>query len=103
MMRLCLSLLVVALLASPPALARHGRDDHRGAAGRVTVSQEAAVERARAEGVARLREVKLRDGRWKVEGWTSQGRAIEVEIDAATGAVVKREIYGGLSGGARRA
>lgn len=91
--RIVLAFSLACILAAPaPALARHG-DRDRGAAQAVAVTQAQAVATARDAGVARVREVKLREGRWKVEGWTGNGQPIEVEIDAGTGAVVKRETY----------
>lgn len=85
--------IAAALLMTPVAEARRGGDDDRSAQ-QATVKHDQAVATARAEGVARVREVKLREGRWKVEGWAADGRAIEVEIDATSGAVLKVEFYG---------
>jgi uncharacterized membrane protein YkoI len=84
------------LAAATPALAhRHGGDDHsqHQQQQQTAISQERAVEIAREQGVATVREVKMDDGAWKVEGTTSEGRRIEVEINPQTGAVVKRELY----------
>jgi uncharacterized membrane protein YkoI len=91
--RAVLLVLMAASVAAPgPALARRGGDD-RAVQQTVAIPRAQAVETARAEGVARLREVKLRDGRWKVEAWTTAGQPIEVEIDAATGVLLKGETY----------
>jgi uncharacterized membrane protein YkoI len=81
-------------LATTPALAhRHGGDDHSRHQQQAAISQERAIEIAREQGVATVREVEMDDGNWKVEGATSEGRRIEVEINPQTGAVVKRELY----------
>jgi uncharacterized membrane protein YkoI len=79
-------------LAGPAFADRRGRDDHVQHA-QVAVSQERALEIAREQGVATVREVELDDGNWKVEGFTEAGQAIEVAINAQSGAVVKRELY----------
>ncbi|MDX2234047.1 MAG: PepSY domain-containing protein [Hyphomonadaceae bacterium] len=75
---------------APAEARRGGRDGEVVAA---TVTREAAIETARGLGLIRVREVKLRDGLWKVEGWSAEGLDVEVEIDAGSGAVVKHEIY----------
>jgi uncharacterized membrane protein YkoI len=59
----------------------------------VSITQERAIEIAREHGVAVVREVEIDGGNWKVEGRTAEGREIEVEINAQTGAMVKREFY----------
>jgi uncharacterized membrane protein YkoI len=84
--------IAAALLVTPVAEARRGGDDDRPAQ-QATVTRDQAVATARAEGIVRVREVKLREGRWKVEGWAADGRALEVEIDATSGAVLKVEFY----------
>ncbi len=77
-----------------PALADHrgGRDDIEHAS-RAAIAQERARAIAEEQGVARVREIESRRGLWKVEGYTEEGVEIEVEIDAESGAVVKRELY----------
>ena len=93
-MRMMILTAAFALAAATPALAhRHGGDDHSQHQQQAAISQERAVEIAREQGVATVREVKMDDGNWKVEGTTSEGRRIEVEINPQTGAVVKRELY----------
>jgi uncharacterized membrane protein YkoI len=90
------SLLAVATLlcTAAPALADHGRGgDEAATHAHAAIPQARALEIAAAQGVARVREVELRRGVWKVEGFTAQGRAVEVEIDAHSGEVVKREFY----------
>lgn len=91
---LAIAVLAAVCAVATPALAdrRGGRDDSAHAE-HAAVTREQAIETARQQGVATVREVRLRDGVWKVEGHTDGGRAIEVEIDAHSGAVVKRELY----------
>jgi uncharacterized membrane protein YkoI len=94
-MRLTLIAAFAACAFAAPAWADHsaghGHRNHQASA--VAVSQERALEIAREQGVANVDEVKLDDGLWEIEGRTEQGRRIEVEINAANGAVVKRELY----------
>jgi uncharacterized membrane protein YkoI len=88
------SLVAFSAMAPGPADARRGgREDRDASAEHVNVSREDAIATARELGLARLHEVKLRDGRWEVEGWREDGRRIEVEVHAHTGAVVKHEVY----------
>jgi uncharacterized membrane protein YkoI len=95
MRKVLLALLAAATMAAAPvAEARHGRrGDDRGAQGPVNISHDQAVAIARQNGLVRVRETDLRDGLWKVEGWHSNGRTMEIRISAATGAVVKLEFY----------
>lgn len=93
------TLLIAAALAAAatPALAERGRgrggDDRGAVSGPVNVSQDQAIATARERGLTRLRETDLRRGRWKIEGWAADGRRIEVEVSASTGAVLKVEYY----------
>jgi len=83
----------IALIATP-ALADHrgGGHDH-GPQTQAEIGQERALEIARGQGVATVDEIKLDEGLWEIEGRTSEGRRIEVEINAQNGAIVKRELY----------
>jgi uncharacterized membrane protein YkoI len=83
---------LVVGVAAEPALARHGGRDAV-QAGPVNVSRDQAHAIAQDHGVARIRESDLRGGVWKVEGWTAEGRAIEVRISATTGDVLEVEFY----------
>lgn len=46
---------------------------------------------ARDYGVAKIQQIELDDGIWEVDGRDARGGEFDVEIDAATGAVVKIE------------
>lgn len=94
-MREIIILAALAVAFAAPAFADHrgGHDDDGHHAGHAQITQERALEIAREQGVASVREVEIDDGNWKVEGSTAQGQRIEVEINAHTGAVVKRELY----------
>lgn len=86
--------MLAAVCATAPAEARRGEREDRGAGVQeVKVSRENAIAIAHELGLIRLHEVKLRDGRWEVEGWREDGLRIEVEVHAGTGAVVKHEVY----------
>jgi hypothetical protein len=89
------STLLAALLmlaGTGPALAGKGDDDLAVAGFEVTETQ--ALEIAKAQGIAYVREVKARRGVWKFEGVDADGVVIEIEIDGFTGDVVKVERYG---------
>lgn len=60
---------------------------------RLAVSEHEAAEIAAAEGVAEIREIKVKRGQWKIEGTDADGRKIEIVIDGDSGEVVKFETY----------
>lgn len=84
--------LAAVLGAAAPALAHHTAEHEEGAPQHAAIAQTRALEIAQAQGVAHVRESRLRRGVWKVEGHTAEGREIEVEIDAHSGEVTKREV-----------
>jgi hypothetical protein len=89
------STLLAALLmlaGTGPALAGKGDDERAVAEFEVTETQ--ALEIAKAQGLATVREVKARRGVWKFEGADADGVLIEIEINGVTGEVVKVERYG---------
>mgnify|MGYP001194530310 CR=1 FL=1 len=95
MLRLLLaSLAVLVVLATPADARRGGREDHAQAqAPAPTITSDRAVAIARGQGLTRLHEVKFDDGVWEVEGWTADGRRIELRIHPQTGAILKLEFY----------
>ncbi len=84
--------LMAAFGVTAPALAHHTAEHEEGAAQHAVIPQARALEIATAQGVAHVIESRLRRGLWKVEGHTAEGREIEIEIDAHSGEVVKREV-----------
>lgn len=87
------SLALLALSAPAPlALARD--DGLRGSAGErsFTLSRDEVVRIARAEGMTRVKEIELDDGKWELEGCTRDGREIEIDVHGRTGAILKLEI-----------
>jgi uncharacterized membrane protein YkoI len=59
------------------------------------LSTQVTAEQARAiaanNGVVRISEIELDDGKWEIEGRDQSGREIEIDIDARTGAIIKKE------------
>ncbi len=55
------------------------------------ISAEDAIRIAQENGVASVTEVDRDDGKWEVEGRDADGREIEVDVDATSGAVLKVE------------
>jgi hypothetical protein len=87
------STLLAALLmlaGAGPAIAGKGND----AAAGFEVTEPQALEIARAQGIAAVRDVKARRGVWKFAGVDEDGVDLEVEVDGFTGEVVKVERYG---------
>ena len=41
------------------------------------------------KGIVEIKEIELDDGVWEVEGWDPDGRKVEMDVDARTGAVIK--------------
>jgi uncharacterized membrane protein YkoI len=52
---------------------------------------EKALRIARDNGVAQVTKIELDDGKWEVEGMNASQREIEIDIDPATGKVLKTE------------
>lgn len=93
MTELLRSTLLAALLmlaGAGPALAGKGDDDLAVAGFEVTETQ--ALEIAKVQAIAYMREVKARRGVWNFEGVDAHG--VVIEIDAFPGDVVKVERYG---------
>jgi uncharacterized membrane protein YkoI len=41
------------------------------------------------KGIVKIEEVELDDGIWEVEGYDANGHEVEMEVDAATGNIIK--------------
>lgn len=80
-MRKILSALALASLVglATPALADYGAPG----------SMQRALLVADDFGVVGINEVQYYDGRWQIHGRDPQGRGIQIDVDALTGAVVK--------------
>lgn len=81
---------MLMLAGAGPALASKG--DSAAAGFEITEAQ--ALEIAKAQGIAAVRDVKARRGVWKFEGVDQDGVDLEIEVDGFTGEVVKIERYG---------
>ena len=82
-----------AAIAVPEAHARRGDREQSAHAPAPSLSMDRAIEIARGQGLVRLHEAKFDDGVWEVEGWTADGRRIELDIHPHTGAILKQEFY----------
>jgi hypothetical protein len=82
---------VAALFIAAPAPLAFAYDEVRYFGG-PSVSLDDAIAIAQAYGLVYLKEVKLDDGEWEVEGCTADGGEIEVEIHAHTGQLLELEI-----------
>lgn len=99
-LRLASLAIFTALAVSSPALAqsddmspaRLEQLDMQAAELKLSVNHAKAMDIARDQGVATVREMKLtKRGNWKVEGSDAQGHKIEVRIDGKSGKVEKVE------------
>ena len=57
------------------------------------VAGPVSIEDARAlafdKGIVKIEEIELDDGIWEIEGYDQSGQEIEMNVDAASGAIVK--------------
>jgi hypothetical protein len=56
-------------------------------AGPVTIEDARAM--AFDKGIVKIEEIELDDGIWEIEGYDQRGQEIEMDVDAASGAIVK--------------
>src|SRR5690606_7668831 len=66
------------------------------------ISIEEARRIATENGVVRIEEIKLDDGKWEIEGRDSAGAEIELDLRASDGTVIKMERDRPASAGAAR-
>ena len=59
--------------------------------GPAAISMEQARRIASDNGVVRIEEIKLDDGKWEIEGRDSAGAQIEIDLRASDGTVIKME------------
>ena len=91
MKRTLTGLVLIAMLAPAPLAAAKDRDDDSGP---YNISREQAIEIARQNGMAEIRETDRDDGLWEIEGHDANGDKLEIEISGQTGEIVKLETYG---------
>lgn len=75
--------LLVMLAAGPTAASDHDRP------GQNDISMEQAREIAVKEGYSKILSIEFDDGEWEVEALDANGREVDIDIDAATGKVVR--------------
>jgi uncharacterized membrane protein YkoI len=86
---ICASLLALfPTLAAPAALAD---DDDRRSARNYGINQYEALEIAGDFGLYSIKEIKFSGGKWEIEGCTSDGQEIEIDISARSGDIIKLE------------
>ena len=83
------ALALTALVAPAPLALAQARDLAAPASG---ISREEAISIARDKGMTRVREVERDDGKWELEGCTTDRKEIEVDIRRSTGEIVKLEV-----------
>lgn len=83
MKRLSATLIALSLTA-PLALAQGLTDD--------VLSQEQAIEIASKQGMAHVKEIKLDDGEWEIEGCSADGRELEIDLHSRTGDILKYDL-----------
>ncbi len=88
-----LALAIAAALPMAPALA--SSDDSRRASAetlsRAAVDAAGAAAAARAAGYGPVRSVEWERNAWEVKALDGEGRRVELRVDAATGAVTRRD------------
>ena len=75
-MRVIPALIAFSLAFASPALA-------------YPVSIEEVRDMAFDKGIVKIKEIKLDEGVWEIEGKDATGQEIEMEVDAASGAIIK--------------
>lgn len=77
-----------AFLGAAPLATAKDRDDYKGP---YNVSQDEAIEIARANGMVEIWETERDDGLWEIEGANADGDKLEIEISGQTGELLKIE------------
>lgn len=75
--------LLVMLAVSPAMASNHDRP------GPNDISMDQARGIATKEGYSKIHSVEFDDGRWEIDAVDANGREVEIEIDAASGKVVR--------------
>lgn len=77
--------LCAAVIAHTPVMA----DDRNDQPGSTDISMEDAREAVEDAGYTRISGMEFDDGAWEVEAHDSEGRAVDVKVDATTGEIIK--------------
>lgn len=76
-------------ITAPAPIAFADDDDYRGG---FQISRAEAIAIAQANGMYQIQEIERDDGKWELEGCTSDRREIEIDIHGQTGRVLELEI-----------
>jgi uncharacterized membrane protein YkoI len=95
------TLLAAALALPLPALAQAPATNTPAGAGAPAISMDEARRIANENGMVRIEEISLADGKWEIEGRDSTGAEIEIDLRASDGTVIKMERDRPASAGVR--
>jgi uncharacterized membrane protein YkoI len=93
------AVLLAALLALPTGALAQAPAPVR--PDRPAISMDEARRIANDNGMVRIEEIELDDGRWEIEGRDAAGAEIEIDLSAADGTVLKMERDRPATAGAR--
>ena len=85
------TLLAAALALPLPALAQVQAPNTPAGAGAPAISMDEARRIANENGMVRIEEISLDDGKWEIEGRDAAGAEIEIDLRATDGTVIKME------------
>ncbi len=85
------TLLAAALALPIPALAQAPAPNTPAGAGAPAISMDEARRIANENGMVRIEEISLDDGKWEIEGRDAAGAEIEIDLRATDGTVIKME------------
>lgn len=85
------TLLAAALALPLPALAQAPAPNTPAGAGAPAISMDEARRIANENGMVRIEEISLDDGKWEIEGRDAAGAEIEIDLRATDGTVIKME------------
>lgn len=94
-------LLATALALPLPALAQAPAPGTPAGSGAPAISMDEARRIANENGMVRIEEISLDDGKWEIEGRDSTGAEIEIDLRASDGTVIKMERDRPASAGVR--
>lgn len=85
------TLLAAALALPIPALAQAPAPNTPAGASAPAISMDEARRIANENGMVRIEEISLDDGKWEIEGRDAAGAEIEIDLRATDGTVIKME------------
>lgn len=85
MKRISAALIALALAAPAPlALAQ--------TSGAAEISREQAIDIAKRQGMAHVLEIELDDNEWEIEGCSSDGRELDIDVHSRSGDILKYDL-----------